>query len=130
MLLTVLKLLLALHIYVQIKNWLLQGLSCRIFSLHSLHCQLFAFEVLNSQLKCKIMSNNYFCHFHIGIIYRDLKPENILLQKDGHVVLTDFDLSFLTNCKPQVCSPIPFLNMVGFYIHTLSPFSGSVIYCH
>lgn len=38
----------------------------------------------------------------LGVIYRDLKPENILLQKDGHVVLTDFDLSFLTSCNPQV----------------------------
>ncbi|KAG4938833.1 hypothetical protein GLYMA_16G096600v4 [Glycine max] len=38
----------------------------------------------------------------LGIIYRDLKPENILLQKDGHVVLADFDLSYMTSCKPQV----------------------------
>uniref|UniRef100_A0A0E0KNU8 non-specific serine/threonine protein kinase n=2 Tax=Oryza punctata TaxID=4537 RepID=A0A0E0KNU8_ORYPU len=38
----------------------------------------------------------------LGIIYRDLKPENILLQADGHIVLTDFDLSFLTTSKPHV----------------------------
>nr|AML78487.1 putative LOV domain-containing protein [Erythroxylum coca] len=38
----------------------------------------------------------------LGIIYRDLKPENILLQKNGHIVLTDFDLSFMTSCNPQI----------------------------
>ena len=30
--------------------------------------------------------------FQRGIIYRDLKPENILLDKNGHVILTDFGL--------------------------------------
>nr|AML77742.1 putative LOV domain-containing protein [Ludisia discolor] len=40
-----------------------------------------------------------------GIIYRDLKPENILLQRDGHISLTDFDLSCLTSCKPQLLHP-------------------------
>lgn len=37
-----------------------------------------------------------------GIVYRDLKPENLLLQSDGHLLLTDFDLSYLASCKPQL----------------------------
>ncbi|XP_047957589.1 serine/threonine-protein kinase WAG1-like [Salvia hispanica] len=37
-----------------------------------------------------------------GIVYRDLKPENILLRDDGHVMLSDFDLSFQSDVSPAL----------------------------
>ena len=54
----------------------------------------------NNSLLCFL--SRYLFFFNQGRVYRDLKPENILLQKDGHIVIADFDLSFLTSCKPQV----------------------------
>ncbi|XP_062199570.1 serine/threonine-protein kinase UCNL-like [Phragmites australis] len=39
-----------------------------------------------------------------GIAYRDLKPENVLLRADGHVTLTDFDLSRLLPPKSPEAS--------------------------
>ncbi|XP_062194286.1 serine/threonine-protein kinase UCNL-like [Phragmites australis] len=39
-----------------------------------------------------------------GIAYRDLKPENVLLRTDGHVTLTDFDLSRLLPPKSPSAS--------------------------
>lgn len=36
----------------------------------------------------------------LGVVYRDLKPENILVREDGHIMLTDFDLSLRCDVNP------------------------------
>ncbi|GJU70628.1 serine/threonine-protein kinase D6PK-like protein [Tanacetum coccineum] len=38
----------------------------------------------------------------LGIVYRDLKPENILVRQDGHIMLTDFDLSLRCSSNPTI----------------------------
>ncbi|KAK1278354.1 Protein kinase PINOID [Acorus gramineus] len=40
----------------------------------------------------------------LGIIYRDLKPENVLIRSDGHIMLSDFDLSLQSHSIPTVHS--------------------------
>lgn len=57
----------------------------------------------------------YMCRFYVaevllaleylhmlGVIYRDLKPENILVREDGHIMLTDFDLSLRCSVSPTL----------------------------
>ncbi|RLM98927.1 serine/threonine-protein kinase AGC1-5-like [Panicum miliaceum] len=39
----------------------------------------------------------------LDIVYRDLKPENVLVRADGHIMLTDFDLSL--KCDPTAPTP-------------------------
>ncbi|KAL9242418.1 hypothetical protein vseg_016413 [Gypsophila vaccaria] len=38
----------------------------------------------------------------MGIIYRDLKPENVLVREDGHIMLSDFDLSLKCDVVPKL----------------------------
>lgn len=38
----------------------------------------------------------------MGVIYRDLKPENVLVQEDGHIMLSDFDLSLKCHVSPKL----------------------------
>lgn len=41
----------------------------------------------------------------LGIVYRDLKPENILVREDGHIMLSDFDLSLRCAVNPMLLKP-------------------------
>ncbi|KAJ0469771.1 putative protein kinase AGC-RSK-2 family [Helianthus annuus] len=42
----------------------------------------------------------------LGVVYRDLKPENILVREDGHIMLTDFDLSLRCDPNPMLVKPL------------------------
>ncbi|XP_020571402.1 serine/threonine-protein kinase D6PK-like [Phalaenopsis equestris] len=37
-----------------------------------------------------------------GVIYRDLKPENVLIRDNGHIMLSDFDLSLRCTVNPTL----------------------------
>lgn len=38
----------------------------------------------------------------MGVVYRDLKPENVLVREDGHIMLSDFDLSLKCLVSPTL----------------------------
>ncbi|XP_078441965.1 serine/threonine-protein kinase D6PKL1-like [Wolffia australiana] len=38
----------------------------------------------------------------LGVVYRDLKPENVLVREDGHIMLSDFDLSLQCSVSPTL----------------------------
>ncbi|XP_057765217.1 serine/threonine-protein kinase RHS3-like [Salvia miltiorrhiza] len=38
----------------------------------------------------------------LGIVYRDLKPENVLVRGEGHIMLSDFDLSLRCSVNPTL----------------------------
>uniref|UniRef100_A0A803QM25 non-specific serine/threonine protein kinase n=1 Tax=Cannabis sativa TaxID=3483 RepID=A0A803QM25_CANSA len=43
----------------------------------------------------------------LGVVYRDLKPENVLVREDGHIMLSDFDLSLRCNVNPTLVQSKP-----------------------
>lgn len=43
----------------------------------------------------------------LGVVYRDLKPENILVRENGHIMLSDFDLSLRCVVNPMLLKSSP-----------------------
>ncbi|GFQ06004.1 serine/threonine-protein kinase agc1-5 [Phtheirospermum japonicum] len=46
----------------------------------------------------------------LGIVYRDLKPENVLVREEGHIMLSDFDLSLRCSVCPTLVKSSPVHN--------------------
>lgn len=55
-------------------------------------CRFYASEVLLALEYLHMM----------GVVYRDLKPENVLVREDGHIMLSDFDLSLRCCVNPTL----------------------------
>ncbi|XP_057461630.1 serine/threonine-protein kinase D6PK-like [Actinidia eriantha] len=56
----------------------------------------------------------------LGIVYRDLKPENVLVREDGHIMLSDFDLSLRCTVSPTLVK--------SSYVET-EPSGKNTVYC-
>jgi len=71
------------------------------------------YQLLVSQPKCRFTETQMrfyasemllalqYMHL-LGFVHRDLKPENVLLSESGHLVLSDFDLSYNADTSPRI----------------------------
>lgn len=73
-------------------------------------CRFYAAEVLLALEYLHMM----------GVVYRDLKPENVLVREDGHIMLSDFDLSLKCVVSPT---------LVRSTVHESRDGKGSGAYC-
>lgn len=57
----------------------------------------------------------------MGVVYRDLKPENVLVREDGHIMLSDFDLSLKCDVVPKLLRPKPDQEATGKKVKSSTP---------
>ncbi|KAG8384754.1 hypothetical protein BUALT_Bualt04G0151300 [Buddleja alternifolia] len=63
-----------------------------------------SFEILNPYVwfyASEVLLALEYLHM-MGVVYRDLKPENVLVMEDGHIMLSDFDLSLRCYVNPTL----------------------------
>ncbi|CAL5343187.1 unnamed protein product [Camellia sinensis] len=65
----------------------------------------------------------------MGIIYRDLKPENVLVRSDGHIMLTDFDLSLKCDSSTFVFNQNTFVAHSSNHVYSFNPSSFTTSSC-
>ncbi|OVA00479.1 Protein kinase domain [Macleaya cordata] len=61
----------------------------------------------------------------MGIVYRDLKPENVLVREEGHIMLSDFDLSLKCDVVPKLLQSKPNVEAIEKCVNTSIPSCGT-----
>ncbi|GJN19591.1 hypothetical protein PR202_gb06880 [Eleusine coracana subsp. coracana] len=63
-------------------------------------------EMTSKQMRCRFYASEVLLaleYLHmLGVVYRDLKPENVLVREEGHIMLSDFDLSLRCSVSPAL----------------------------
>lgn len=65
----------------------------------------------------------------MGVVYRDLKPENVLVRDDGHIMLSDFDLSLKCDVVPRLDCRLTLKNVKGSGSYCVLPPMKPVLSC-
>lgn len=63
----------------------------------------------------------------LGFIYRDLKPENILLHHSGHIMLTDFDLSYGNGTTTPTIQRVPGKHNIPVSVWLMSVLQACIV---
>ncbi|BAT83436.1 hypothetical protein VIGAN_04058000 [Vigna angularis var. angularis] len=74
--------------------------AARLFNSMQSHFSLKS-ETIGSFYAAEVLLALEYLHM-LGVVYRDLKPENVLVRDDGHIMLSDFDLSLRCAVSPTL----------------------------
>lgn len=86
---------------------LLKSLSSKLFDSAHFDYNYFLISLCGRFYVAEVLLSLEYLHM-LGIVYRDLKPENVLVRDDGHIMLSDFDLSLRCAVSPTLVKTASF----------------------